>query len=598
MRYHMVIAGLMAAAILLFVSISAVLARPGNAPWLQSTSESEPNNGFDEADQVAIPGYITGAAKNTPITETLDYFVMDTEGGRKYQASLTIESPDGLHLRMSLWNGDRQWMETSSSSSTSTEVSWTAATDSHYIRVEAVTVSTTTVKTANYRLDVFERAEPTDTPTPTSTPRPDPWDEYEPNDGFNEARTVEVAASITLEGLNFHPFEERTGPDEDWFAYYVKEGRWYQATTQALINVDTYMEIRNRDHNVVKASEDEGGGFASQAKWKASYTGYYYLRITNRIGTSGRYDTYNMTIEEVGTPATSTPVPGATPRGRADACEDNSTFERACVIPVNQSQTFNLVPPFKGTDNDFYKIWVKPGLHFRCATSDLSAGVDPNMIMFTAPSWDNAIGGNDDIEPGNYNSAMTYYATYSGWLYVLVGTGDRTPSDVYNSEYTLTCEVQVRGTSTPEPTRTPEPTHTPDGAGPTPTTPGSPVATPTPSQALTVRPMTTPTPAPEATPSPRFIPISLVVYYDGNNDLQPGAGEGIAGISAQAYEVATNQLLAQGFTDEQGNLEFTVAAQGPVRLSIPFLDFSQLVTGEGASIYLRIPPRVLPGGAP
>jgi hypothetical protein len=90
----------------------------------------------------------------------------------------------------------------------------------------------------------------------------------------------------------------------------------------------------------------------------------------------------------------------------------------------------------------------------------------------------------------------------------------------------------------------------------------------------------------------------VLVYYDANDDRQPGAGEGIAGISAQAYEVVTNQLLAQGFTDEQGNLEFTVAAQGPVRVSVPFFGFSQLVAGEGASIYLRIPAQSLLGGAP
>ena len=115
---------------------------------------------------------------------------------------------------------------------------------------------------------------------------------------------------------------------------------------------------------------------------------------------------------------------------------------------------------------------------------------------------------------------------------------------------------------------------------------------------LTVRPLTTPTPVPATTPAPHFRPITLLVYFDANDDRQPGAGEGIAGISAQAYEVATNQLLAQGFTDEQGNLEFTVAAQGPVRVSVPYFGFSQLVSGEGASIYLRVPPQPLSGGAP
>ncbi len=50
-------------------------------------------------------------------------------------------------------------------------------------------------------------------------------------------------------------------------------------------------------------------------------------------------------------------------------------------------------------------------------------------------------------------------------------------------------------------------------------------------------------------------------------------------------------MLAQGFTGAQGNLEFTVASVGPVRVSVPFFGFSQLVAGEGgAGIYLRVPP--------
>jgi hypothetical protein len=108
----------------------------------------------------------------------------------------------------------------------------------------------------------------------------------------------------------------------------------------------------------------------------------------------------------------------------------------------------------------------------------------------------------------------------------------------------------------------------------------------------------TPTPAVPVTPSPRFIPISLLVFYDSNDDLQPGAGEGILGISAQAYDVMSNELLAQDFTDEQGSLEFTVSAHGPVRISIPFLGFSNLVTGSEASIEVRVPPHSLLGGAP
>jgi hypothetical protein len=92
--------------------------------------------------------------------------------------------------------------------------------------------------------------------------------------------------------------------------------------------------------------------------------------------------------------------------------------------------------------------------------------------------------------------------------------------------------------------------------------------------------------------------IKVVVYYDANNDGQPGAGEGVEQVSVRAYAANTNEQLAQQFTDEQGYLEFTVSAQGPVRVSIPYFGFSQLVSGEEATVRLRVPAPPLPGGEP
>jgi len=564
-----------------------------------TTTDSLPNNN-DYTGAAPLAPYTnlalaTGNVPTDPIQAPAgeDWFRLDNAGiGSTYEVKAVPDRTNNYNLGIIVYDGetpDTPIITDTNTADYSAEVTLVADGYGPYLFKVFQVSDQCTGKT--YHLDFSVT-----TPTPTT----DPWDEYEPNDRFDEVHNLPVAASATLEDLNFYPYSGRAGPDEDWFAVYVKNGRWYQATTSGLNNVDTYMEIRNQDNSVVKSSEDEGGGFASLAKWSTSYDGYYYIRIINRIGTSGSDDTYDLTVEEVSAAATATPGPSATPGPgpdpEADSCEDNCDLDLACVIPVNESQTFNLVPPYGGVDNDFYKIWVKPGLIFECATSDLSPGVDTNMIVFNGPSWDNAIGGNDDVEPGNYDSYFAYYATYEGWLYLLVGTGDRTPSDIYNSNYTLRCNMQVPGQ--PTATGTPQPTATPGPETATPTPSGSPVATPPPSEGLTVHTLTTPTPVPATTPAPRFIPITLLVYYDTNDDHQAGAGEGIAGVSAQAYEAATNQLLAQGFTDEQGNLEFTVAAQGPVRVSVPFFGFSQLVAGEGASIYVRVPPQPPVEGGP
>jgi hypothetical protein len=449
----------------------------------------------------------------------------------------------------------------------------------YYFKVSQITPD---CSGGTYDLDVTV-TDPTPIPT---VPGADP---YEPNDTRGTAYVFPVVTSASATDANFVP-DEPPNPDVDWFKFYVKSGRNYRASTSNLSGVDTYVEVYNESGSRVTYDNDGGGGFASRAEWQASYDGYYYIKVTNMVGTSSGNDTYDLTVAEISVAATTTPQP-ASPNPDADRCDrkelGNYDFDHACVIPANVSEEFNLVPPpYGGSDNDFLKIWVKPGLLFKCGTSKLSAGVDPNMILYDHNR--NTIGGNDDVEPGNFNSYMAYYATYEGWMYLLVGTGDRTPPNLSDSNYTLRCDMEVPGQATA--------TSTPAG-GATPT--GTPrPATPTPHPGLTVRPLTTPTPAPVTTPAPRFIPIRLLVYYDGNDDQQPGAGEGISGISAQAYEVATNQLLAQGFTDERGNLEFTVAAQGPVRVSVPFFGFSQLVVGEGASIYLRVPPQPLSGGMP
>lgn len=593
MKRQLISVGLIAIVFLLLLSLPVALATPMGGPRLQTDSELEPNNSFVEANE--FEESIRGEVYNTPITETIDYFLTDTTTDRKYQALLTVDSPENLRLRIILFNADQQRIQISSASSTNVDMTWTARTSSHYFRIEAVTVNTSTVKTAKYRLDVFQTAEPTDTPTPTNTPQPRDWDEYEPNDSFGEAHAMPIATSVTLSNINFYRYEDRADADQDWFSFYTKEGGRYQARTANLNNVDTKLQMYDRENNKLSI-DDVGSGFASRAEWKASYTGYYYIRITNEVGTSGVDDTYDLIVEEQeGAPTTSTP--GPTPRARADDCESNGDFGRACVIPANTDLEFNLVPVFgEGPDNDFYKIWVKPGLHFRCATSNLAPGVDPNMIVFSGPSWDQAIGGNDDVSPTDLNSAFNYYASYSGWLYVLVGTGDRTPSDLLDSSYTLRCDrsaTPLSATSTPEPTTAPRAT---------PTSFESPVATPTAqNQSLSVRPLTTPTPIPPS--APRFLPIDLLVYYDANGDGVPGAGEGITGIPARAYDVSTNQLLAQGHTDLDGQLAFTVAMQGSVRLSIPFLDFSHLIPGgtdtqEGASVRVRVPPHGSAAGAP
>lgn len=518
-----------------------------------------------------------------------DWFRLDNASvGSTYEVEVVPDLTTNYNLGITVYDDNLDEIMADNDPADNNRASITLVTDSqgpYYFKVAQITPDDCSGGT--YDLDVIV-TDPTLTPTNTPQPGSDP---YEPNDTRGTAYVFPVVTTASALDANFVP----SSTDQDWFAFYVKSGRSYRASTSNLVGVDTYVEVFHTDGSLIVYDNDSGGGFASRTEWQASYDGYYYVKVSNMVGTSTGSDVYDLTIAQISVSATATPRP-ATSNPNADRCDraelGNHDFDNACVISADVSEGFNFVPPpYGGTDNDFFKIWVKPGLLFKCGTSNLSAGVDPNLILYDHNR--NTIGGNDDVEQGNFNSFLSYYATYAGWMYVLVGTGDRTPPNLNDSKYTLLCDMEIPGqataTSAPVPTRTP--TRSSQTATPTPSS--SLTATPTPYEGLTVRPLTTPTPVPVTTPAPRFVPIKLSVYYDGNDDQQPGAGEGIAGISVQVYEVATNRLLTQGYTDERGYLESTVAAQGLVRVNVPFFGFSQLVSGEGASIYLRVPPQPL-----
>jgi hypothetical protein len=609
MKRQLIAVGLAVFALMVLAYISAAVAAPQDTPLLQDDPH-EPNDDFDQATTLNIPASLTGKIKPA---DDLDYFSMSTELGREYEASLAIWNNEGMQLIMTLYNADEEYVKSSSASASSTNMSWIANQDLHYIRVEAASVVIT--KTADYRLDV-NRVAATLTPTPTPTPTPqNNWDAYEPNDSLDNPSDVSIGA--TLANLNFWPYDTYTeeeanaADDLDVFRVWCKPGHTCRAKTAVTTGVDTIVKVyaggaTNPSEPTIAENDDYGETLGSQVTWQSSGSGYYKIWIDNldRSPRQSTGQTYNLTLTDLAatptpTPGpTETPEPGATAIPGIDQFEPNYDFAHATTIGTGITYQANFIP-WGGAeeDNDYYKTWIKPGLHFVCETLDLAPGVDTNMIVYDGNQ--NAIGGNDDAGLGDYRSRFAYFSTYEGWLYILVGHGGRLPAtELEDSNYKLKCDMQIPGqptaTNIPGPTPTPKPTTTAE----TPTPSESPITTPTPSEGLTVRPLTTPTPVPVTTPAPRFIPITLLVYYDANNDRQPGAGEGITGISAQAYEVATNQLLAQGFTDERGNLEFTVASSGPVRVSVPFFGFSQLVAGEGASIYVRVPPQQLPRGTP
>ncbi|HEY75693.1 MAG TPA: hypothetical protein G4O00_05865 [Thermoflexia bacterium] len=401
---------------------------------------------------------------------------------------------------------------------------------------------------------------------------------------------------------------DERNPEEDYFRLDNAVPNWtyyVEAVPDGVGNYNLGIVVYNASRQAILTDANTLDGNDASVSLVATDSGPYFFKVF-QISNYCSGGTYHLTAYANPPTPTPTSTPGPTPTSTppaptpipgADRFEPNYDFDHAATLAIDITYTdLNFVPwGDAAEDNDFYKIWVKPGLLYTCETLDLGPGVDTNIIVYDANR--NPIGGNDDVELGDYRSRFSYFSNYEGYLYILVGHGGRLPlAEVENSSYSFRCSVTVPGqptaTPTPRPTRTPRPVSTP-------TPPISPVATPTlpPGALLDIRLLSTPTPPPpppSRTPTPHFVPVDLLVYYDANDDHSPDPGEGVSGIPVLAYDTSTGAEVAQCFTELSGRCQFTVAVQGQVRISIPYLGIDYVIGEEGATLHVRIPPGPLP----
>lgn len=430
----------------------------------------------------------------------------------------------------------------------------------------------------------------TSTFTPTSTPTPQGADGYEPNDLPEQAKLVGVGVSVNA---TLHI------GDVDWWQVYLKAGRTYRLEAIAKPGGDPRAALYSPTVALLAQNDDCGpGNYSSCIVYTVlgAADGYYYLEIASQV--TGLFAEYTLRIiEELPTPTpTSTPTltpppaptataqPTATPYN--DAYEPNYDFAHAAQIVAGQGVNASITPG----DNDFYALYVKPGNTYRCDVNP-QGGLDTNLIVYDAGYA--GIGGNDDMAPGNPGSSLTWYATYQGWVYLLIGPVAGSGS------YTLLCTVLLP-TATPTPTPPARPALS--GGGGVEAT-QTPVLVPTPT--WTVGAPGNPaggTPAvwnpgiPTATSLP---PIRVVVYYDENNNQAPDPAEGIRGATVILLDVSVNKPIAWAETDDSGFASFTppAGAEYALRVSIPFLGFSK-PTAAGQRVEVRIAAQRLPGLIP
>ncbi len=470
------------------------------------------------------------------------------------------------------------------------------------------------------------------------------------NQSFNDAAAL---ANYTGQSLLVRNVTNADGPPTITVAiglrddYYRLDNAqlYYRYTVKAVpdktINYDLGIIVYDKYHQPIITDSNPFDGNSAQVILHTDDYGPYFFRVFQR-SEQCKGSTYSLILSSAAptstptptstpvtpTPKPETPTPVPTWVSGFDKYEPNYDFGNATTIAPGVEYSMNFIP-WGGwnEDNDFLKVWVKPGLIFTCETYDLAPALDTNIIIYNGPSTDQAIGGNDDRELGDYSSRVSYYSTYEGYLYLLVGHGGRISGpDVFDSNYKFRCERSLPGTpvvtstpppagatATPVPSKDQWPTATPRPAEPTATAeatatppPPTPTSTPEPpaSTQLTVRPIKTPTPVVPTPTPPGFRTFRVLIYYDENEDNQLGAGEGISGFFVRVQDPASSASggsgdeLAHGYTDEQGQLSLTVPTVKTVRVLVPLLGFDRLVEPSIPEVVIRIAPSPLPDNIP
>ncbi len=440
-------------------------------------------------------------------------------------------------------------------------------------------------------------------------------DAYEPNNTFAQSYSVGVGASTC--GITFWP-----AGDVDYFHFFAKRGSTYRVFTKDLTpGIDTVLTLYNSSGSQIARNDDVGeiGTVRSEVQFTAGADGFYYAFITNKNPSDPTGKTYCFEVLEVAAP---TATPSQTPMAGADACEFNSTIDHACIIAKDVVYNLSFVPTLGShQDTDLFWLWMKPGLYYTCKTLNLSPYNDTNMIFLDqkgnsfVPNL-----GNDDKAPGDYGSKLSILAPYTGFLTIMVGPVNPPPyeeSSLYTYELLCT-ELAATPTPTATPTFTPRPFVPPTTGGTGGTGGTQATATPDPSQLPSPTPFDpssiflTLTPAPPAqvviNPLPTATPevgggrlttVNVTLYYDSNQNFMPELTEGIVDVAVALYDNTTGQLLAFGYTNETGSIRFeNIAATGALRVSVPYLNYSQVVFGDNSNILLRVAPQQLPGAIP
>lgn len=407
---------------------------------------------------------------------------------------------------------------------------------------------------------------PPGTPGPVATATPggaaSTPDRFEPNN--------EAAAATSL-GWQLVPELTLVGDDVDFFTGYLKAGQILRLTTTVYGDLDTVLQLFWQGALIVENDDRTPADVGSQLFFTAPTDGWYTARVAKATVYDGRYDleaalvapTATATLLPTATPSpTLTPTPSATPLVPPDTAEPNNSPAAARPITPGVRGSYSL----DVGDLDYFTFIAKVGNRYTCETE--SEVVDTRLTVL-GPAGE-VLAVNDDRSPARVDSFLAWTTAVEQPILVLVeGRGGSFGA------YVLLCQATAPAVS-PGPAA-------PSGAAS--------FGTPSfgaPASVAAATAATLSAPAPVLTATGRITltvqhvgqvqpqtttattTIRLLVYYDANNDRQPGPGEGVANVSVLAVD-AQGQQLVRIFTNAQGEAIFNLNGDSLSRVMVPFV---------------------------
>ena len=390
---------------------------------------------------------------------------------------------------------------------------------------------------------------PFGSPTPGGGPTALPTNEGAlPPDRFEPNNDTQSATSI---GLQSEPDLTLVGDDRDYFSGYLKAGQMVRVSTTVYGGLDTRLKIFWEGQLAAENDDRSPTAVGSLLTFTAPANGWYVALVEKATVYDGIYDLAVSLAEPTATPTalpTLTPTPSPTPIMQPDLAEPNNSPETAHPVTPGQRDTYTV----GAGDVDYFTFIAKAGRRYVCET--VTDQVDTLLTVLD-------IGVNDDRGVGRVDSSLAWTVTMEQTAVVRVEARGGSVG-----QYEFGCQAAA-------PPSLPSASNGAAGVGSTAVVPTV-AATLTPTTGISTTGPISLTVRHLGQVQPQIVVpttyVRLLVYYDANNDRQPGPGEGIANVSVLAVD-SQGQSLARIFTNAQGEAIFNLAGEAIARVIVPFV---------------------------